>query len=53
MAGGFGRDEPSIVLRKGLQHAIITENNGIRGVKILNEIGDQAIVSLNQPVVSK
>jgi len=48
----FGSDEPSIALRKGLQHAIITENNGVRGVQILNEIGDRGIVSLNEPEVS-
>jgi hypothetical protein len=49
----FGSDEPSIALRKGLQHAIITENNGVRGVEILNEIGDQAIVANNEPEMSK
>jgi hypothetical protein len=49
----FGSDEPSIALRKGLRHAIITENNGVRGAEILNEIGDQAIVSLNEREVSK
>jgi hypothetical protein len=49
----FGTDEPTIALRKGLRHAIITENNGIRGVDILNEIGDRAIVSLNEPEMSK
>ena len=36
----FGSDEPSIALRKGLKHAIVTENNGVRGVEILNEIGE-------------
>jgi pectate lyase-like protein len=45
----FGSDEPSIALRKGLSHAIVTGNNGVRGVEILNEIGDQAIVSDNEP----
>lgn len=45
----FGSDEPGIVLRPGLQHAIITENNGVRGVEILNEIGDKAILSNNEP----
>jgi len=45
----FGSDEPSLILRQGLQHAIITENNGVRGVEILNEIGDRAMVSNNEP----
>jgi hypothetical protein len=49
----FGSDEPSIALRKGLRHAIITENNGVHGVEILNEIGDRGIVSLNEREVSK
>ena len=45
----FGTDEPSIALRPGLKHAIIAENNGVRGVEILNEIGDQAVVANNEP----
>lgn len=45
----FGTDEPAIALRKGLQHAIITENNGVNGVEIANEIGDRAILSNNEP----
>jgi hypothetical protein len=45
----FGTDEPSVALRKGLRHAIVTENNGVRGMEILNEIGDKAIVANNEP----
>ena len=45
----FGTDEPSIALRKGLRHAIVTENNGVRGAEILNEIGDQAVIANNEP----
>jgi hypothetical protein len=45
----FGTDEPSIALRKGLKHAIITENNGVRGVEILNELGAEAVVANNEP----
>lgn len=45
----FGTDEPSIALRKGLQHAIITENNGVAGARIINEIGDRAIIANNEP----
>ncbi len=45
----FGSDEPAIALRAGVQHAIVTENNGVRGVEILNEIGAQAILANNEP----
>jgi hypothetical protein len=45
----FGTDEPSIALKKGLQHAIVTENNGVRGVEITNEIGERAILANNEP----
>jgi hypothetical protein len=45
----FGTDEPDIALRKGLGHAIITGNNGVNGVEIVNEIGAAAIVSGNEP----
>ena len=45
----FGTDEPGIALQKGLQHAIVTENNGVRGVEILNQIGDEAIIANNEP----
>ncbi len=45
----FGSDEPCIALRKGLQHAIISENNGMRGLEIQNEIGDRAIIANNEP----
>jgi hypothetical protein len=41
--------EPSILLKKGLKHAIISENNGANGVNIVNEIGDQAIIANNEP----
>ncbi len=46
----FGSDEPGVALRPGLQHAIITENNGVRGVEILNQIGERAIIQNNEPV---
>ncbi len=45
----FGSDEPCIALRKGVQHAIITENNGVRGLEIQNEIGDKALIANNEP----
>jgi hypothetical protein len=45
----FGSDEPSIALRPGLQHAIITENNGVRGVEIANQLGDRAVLANNEP----
>jgi hypothetical protein len=45
----FGTEEPSVALRKGLQSAIVTENNGVRGAQIINEIGDLAIIANNEP----
>jgi len=45
----FGTDEPAIALHHGLQHAIITENNGVHGVEIANDIGDAAILANNEP----
>ncbi|HVM48824.1 MAG TPA: hypothetical protein VMU04_12405 [Candidatus Acidoferrum sp.] len=36
-------------MRQGLQHAIVTENNGVRGTRILDEIGDQAVIANNEP----
>jgi len=44
----FGSDEPAVALKTGLQHAIITENNGVRGVEITNEIGAKAVVGNNE-----
>lgn len=48
-----GSDEryqpPSILLRPGVQHAIIRGNNGYYGVKIDNQIGERAIISDNEP----
>ncbi|MCX8052799.1 MAG: glycoside hydrolase family 55 protein [Armatimonadetes bacterium] len=44
----FATAEPSIALRKGLQHAIVAENNGVNGVLIINEIGKAAIISNNE-----
>jgi hypothetical protein len=40
--------EPNILLKSGLKHAIISENNGPNGVSIVNEIGDQAIIVNNE-----
>jgi len=41
--------EPHVVLKKGVQHAIVSENNGLNGVNIVNEIDDQAIIVNNEP----
>ena len=45
----FATAEPSILLGKGLKHAIVTGNNGVKGVTITNQIGDRAILSNNEP----
>jgi hypothetical protein len=44
--------EPNILLKKGLKHAIISENNGPNGLSVANEIGEQAIIVNNEPVSS-
>ena len=43
-------NKPAIALRKSLEHAIISENNGEHGVQVINEIGDKAIIANNEPV---
>jgi hypothetical protein len=45
----FATAEPSIHLGKGLRHAIVSGNNGDKGVKITSEIGAKAIISANEP----
>jgi len=45
----FGTLQTSIHLKEGLQHAIITENNGVGGVGIQNDIGERAIIVNNEP----
>ena len=45
----FGSREKNIVLKNGVQHAIVSENNGAHGVEIENEIGDRAIIATNEP----
>lgn len=49
----FATPEPSIRLAPGVKHAIISENNGINGVRIINEIGDKAIIINNEPEQSQ
>jgi len=45
----FGTPETSIHLKEGLQHAIISENNGVGGVRIRNDIGGKAVIVNNEP----
>jgi len=45
----FGIGENHVALKKGLRHAIISENNGAKGVAITSEIGDKAMISNNEP----
>jgi hypothetical protein len=46
----FASGEPSVHLKNGLKHAIISENNGINGVSVINDIGDKAIIANNERV---
>ena len=45
----FATPEPSILLGKGLKHAVVTGNNGIKGVTITNQIGERAMIANNEP----
>jgi len=45
----FVGDKPSVALRKGLIYAIVSENLGTKGVEVINEINDQAILTSNEP----
>ena len=44
----FATDQPSIALQPGLKSAIIMGNNGEKGVRITNEIGDKAVIVGNE-----
>lgn len=46
--GSKQKPMPSIALRKGLQRAIISDNMGVGGVRIINEIGDDAVLRDNE-----
>ena len=39
----------NVILRKGTEHAIIGENNGVHGVQMVNEIGDKALLCCSEP----
>ena len=45
----FGIGENHTALKTGLRHAIVSENNGARGVAITSEIGDKAVLANNEP----
>jgi hypothetical protein len=45
----FGSRGPNIVLKQGLEHAIVSENNGMSGVEVVNEIAERAIIVNNEP----
>jgi hypothetical protein len=45
----FGSAQPAIELGPDVAHAIIQGNNGVKGVKILDNTGGKAILSNNEP----
>ena len=45
----FDSRKPSILLGKGLKHAVVTGNNGAKGVTIANQIGERASIANNEP----
>ena len=46
---GVRRQPTGIHLKPGLRGAIVRGNNGYYGVEVVNEIGDKAIISENEP----
>ena len=44
----FATGQPSIALKPGLTHAIVMGNNGEKGVRIVNEIGEKAVITANE-----
>ncbi|MDD1643755.1 MAG: hypothetical protein LUQ29_10870, partial [Methylococcaceae bacterium] len=40
---------PSVHIGKGVQHAVVSGNNGFYGVAIKNEIGSNAYIEGNEP----
>ena len=48
------RDQPgSVHLQRGVEHAIVTGNNGYYGVSIRNDIGRKAIIKNNEPFATR
>lgn len=45
----FATPQPSVHIKEGTRHAIISDNNGGDGVRIINDIGDRAILRDNEP----
>jgi hypothetical protein len=44
----FGTSQPSVALKPGLKHAVVMGNNGEKGVRIVNEIGEKASIVANE-----
>lgn len=44
----FATEEPGLWLKPGVVHAIVSENNGAAGVRIVNEIGERAVITNNE-----
>ncbi|MHB1355113.1 MAG: hypothetical protein ACYCZF_03940, partial [Anaerolineae bacterium] len=44
----FATTEPSLNLMPGVIHAIVSENNGTAGVKIISQIGERAVITNNE-----
>jgi hypothetical protein len=45
----FKSDRPAVRLGARLEHAVITDNNGDHGVRVLNHAGAKAIMANNEP----
>lgn len=40
---------PAVQIGSGVKHAIIADNNGDHGVRIINQAGDRALLRDNEP----
>jgi hypothetical protein len=45
----FKSDRPAVKLGAGVAHAIVTDNNGDHGVRIINEAAERAMIANNEP----
>ncbi len=46
-----GERKGDILLNKGMEYAIISENTGTNGIWIINHIGNKAVINNNEPPI--
>ncbi|UCH35099.1 MAG: hypothetical protein JSV65_01735 [Armatimonadota bacterium] len=45
----FKSDRPAVRLGPDVVHAVVTDNNGDHGVRVMNEAGERAVIANNEP----